>query len=135
VIRSVAPAAAASIWRLIESLDRHGVRASALLSRTPQGIPLAHAAACTYWQEVLTLVSMGRGASPAPLRAVQYPMRPGIIYLPLRDANPIDYGLLWRRTGATARVMAFADTVCEIAGIPGPPAYALRTGSSSPAGS
>ncbi|MFD9650384.1 LysR family transcriptional regulator [Streptomyces mirabilis] len=104
-------------------------------SRTPQGRPIAHAAACTYWQEVLTLVSMGRGASPAALRAAQYHMRPGIIYLPLRDANPIDYGLLWRRTGATARVKAFAETVCEIAGIPGSPVYALRTGSSSPAGS
>ena len=76
-------------------------------NHTPQGRPIVHAAACTYWQEVLTLVSLGRGASPASLRAAQYHMRPGIAYLPLRDANPIDYGLLWRRTGATARVRAF----------------------------
>ncbi|MFD8814892.1 LysR substrate-binding domain-containing protein [Streptomyces sp. NPDC059627] len=102
-------------------------------SRTPQGRPIVHAAACTYWQEVLTLVSLGRGASPASLRAARYHMRPGIAYLPLRDADPIDYGLLWRRTGATARVQAFVETVCEVAGNPGAPPNVLRTGSSVPA--
>jgi DNA-binding transcriptional LysR family regulator len=104
-------------------------------SRTPRGRPIIHAAACAYCQEVLTLVSMGRGASPAAMRAAQYHMRAGIAYVPFRDAAPISYGLLWRRTGATARVRAFVQTVQEITGNSGSPADPLLTRSSSAAGS
>ncbi|MER5794759.1 LysR family transcriptional regulator [Streptomyces sp. NPDC001980] len=83
--------------------------------RTPEGRPITHGTTVVYWMEVLSLVAAGRGVSPAALRAAQYHSRPGIAFVPFRDAPPIEYGLLWPRNGVTARVRSFVDTVCEVA--------------------
>lgn len=88
-------------------------------TRTPGGRPITHGDAVVYWQEVLSLVAKGRGGSPASLRAAQYYGRPGVTFVPFRDAPPVDYGLIWRRDGETARVRAFVETICELAGIQG----------------
>jgi DNA-binding transcriptional LysR family regulator len=83
--------------------------------RTPQGRPITHGATAAYWTEVLALVASGRGVSPAALRAARYHGRPGIAFVPLRDAPPFDYGLIWPRDRCTARVRAFVETLCQIA--------------------
>lgn len=86
--------------------------------RTPGGRPIAHGATAVFWMEVLSLVAAGRGVSPAALRAGQYHARPGIIFVPFRDAPSIEYGLVWPRNGLTARVRSFVETVCEVASGP-----------------
>ena len=35
-------------------------------------------------------------------------MRPDVAYVPLQDAPPVHWRLMWRADGATARVLAFA---------------------------
>lgn len=87
--------------------------------RTPEGRPIAHGATAVYWMEVLSLVAAGRGVSPAALRAAQYHSRPGIVFVPFRDAPPIEYGLVWPRNGVTARVRSFVETVSEVS-LPNP---------------
>jgi DNA-binding transcriptional LysR family regulator len=91
--------------------------------RTPAGRPITHGVTAVYWAEVLSLVAAGRGVSPAALRAAEYHSRPGIVFVPFSDAPTIDYGLVWPRTGYTARVRAFAGTLCRAQGIgvPGAP--------------
>ncbi|MEV1171000.1 LysR family transcriptional regulator [Nonomuraea sp. NPDC049784] len=81
--------------------------------QTPERRPIAHGATAVYWQEVLSLVAAGRGASTAALRAAQYHSRPGVVFVSMRDAPPIEYGLIWSVNGDTARVRAFVETVCD----------------------
>jgi DNA-binding transcriptional LysR family regulator len=90
-------------------LDHHYPRA------TPSGRPVPHDRTATYWQEVLALVAAGKGVSPASLGAAVYYSRPGLVYVPFRDAPPIEYGLMWPATGETARVRAFVQAVCAAA--------------------
>ncbi|GAA3231550.1 LysR family transcriptional regulator [Nonomuraea helvata] len=90
-------------------LDHHYPRC------TPEGRPITHSATAAYWQEVQSLVATGRGASPVALRAAQYYARPGIVFVPIHDAPPIEYGLIWPVNGGTARVRAFVETICEVA--------------------
>ncbi|WP_228538192.1 LysR family transcriptional regulator [Nocardia sp. XZ_19_385] len=83
--------------------------------QTPQGRSITHGATAVYWVEVLALVASGRGVSPAAMRAARYHARPGISFVPLRDAPPLNYGLIWPRDRYTARVRAFVETLCQIA--------------------
>ncbi|GAA4629540.1 LysR family transcriptional regulator [Actinoallomurus vinaceus] len=85
---------------------------------TPDGRPIPRGPAYTYWPEVLALVAAGLGVSPAAARAADYHDRPGIAFVPFRDAPTLDYGLLWPADSRAPRfIHAFIDTVCESAGI------------------
>ncbi|MFI0469185.1 hypothetical protein ACH347_34365 [Saccharopolyspora sp. 5N102] len=44
----------------------------------------------------------------------RYHARPGIVFVPFSDAPPLEYGLIWRSDGHTARVRAFAQALCRI---------------------
>ncbi|MEV8524258.1 LysR family transcriptional regulator [Streptomyces sp. NPDC052000] len=81
--------------------------------RTPQGRPIRHGPAAVGWQEVLSLVGVGKGATVASVRARHYHGRPDIVYVPFRDAPPVDYALMWREAGCTAELRAFISTVLE----------------------
>ncbi len=48
-------------------------------------------------------------------QGAQYYVRPGVTYVPFDDAPPIEYGLVWRRAGNTARVAEFARAAREVA--------------------
>ncbi|MEU0402772.1 LysR family transcriptional regulator [Streptomyces sp. NPDC006197] len=84
-------------------LDHHYPR------RTPSGAAVAHGPAPTYWTEVLNLVGLGRGVSPACVDAERYHARPDVVWVPFDDAPPIEYGFVWPTTGECARVRAFVD--------------------------
>ncbi|MFG3250920.1 LysR family transcriptional regulator [Streptomyces sp. NPDC048187] len=83
--------------------------------RTPQGRPIRRGPATTAWQEVLALVGAGKGVSPTCARAAQYYSRPDVVYVPFRDAPPVEYGLLWAATNSTPKVHAFVETLLETA--------------------
>lgn len=84
--------------------------------RTPGGEPIARERAYTNWQEALALVAGGKGAVISAEQGARYLVRPGVTYLPLEDAPPLEYGLVWRRSGRTARVAVFEETAREQAG-------------------
>jgi DNA-binding transcriptional LysR family regulator len=81
--------------------------------RTPQGRLIRHGPAAAGWQEVLSLVGAGKGATVATVRAGHYYGRPDIVYVPFRDAPPVDYALMWREAGCTAELRAFIPTILE----------------------
>ncbi|WP_405979878.1 LysR family transcriptional regulator [Streptomyces sp. NBC_00158] len=91
-------------------LDHHYPR------RTPAGRPVPHAPAVTYWTELLSLIGRGKGVSPASETAERYYARPDVAWIPFSDAPTVDYGFFWPTAGASARVRAFVDTACELAG-------------------
>ncbi|MGW4159394.1 LysR family transcriptional regulator [Streptomyces sp. NPDC004788] len=66
------------------------------------------AAALTY-NEVLTLVGAGEGVFVVGAHVRRYFARPDVAYVPIADAGPVEWGLVWLAEGATARVRAFGE--------------------------
>ncbi|MEU4245522.1 LysR family transcriptional regulator [Actinoplanes sp. NPDC026619] len=67
------------------------------------------------FQEVLTLVGAGRGTFVVGEHAARLYARPDLVYIPLRDAPPLDWGPVWPTARETARVRAFVTAAVESA--------------------
>ncbi|MFD8010773.1 LysR substrate-binding domain-containing protein [Streptomyces sp. NPDC058955] len=78
-------------------------------TRTPSGRPIAPGPSVTQMQEALMLVAGGRGALLTAAHTATYFARPGIAYVPVADAEPVGYGLVWRAGNTTGALHAFAD--------------------------
>ncbi|MFF2554071.1 LysR family transcriptional regulator [Nocardia sp. NPDC058058] len=86
-----------------------------LPSHTPGGRPIPQGPTATYRTEIPTLVAAGRGVSPVAARGRHYYARPGIAFVPFRDAPPIEYSLI-RPTGKDSVLLqAFITTLLEVA--------------------
>ncbi|MFD4635923.1 LysR family transcriptional regulator [Lentzea sp. NPDC058436] len=66
------------------------------------------------FQEALTLVGAGLGVFPVGAHVRRYYARPDVAYVHLHDAPPVEWGLIWRGDGATARVRAFSDAARDL---------------------
>ena len=77
-------------------------------SQTPTERPIEPGPEARSFQEALTLVGAGRGLLPIGAHIRRYYMRPDVAYVPLQDAPPVHWRLMWRADGATARVQVFA---------------------------
>ncbi|MER5309270.1 LysR substrate-binding domain-containing protein [Streptomyces sp. NPDC002773] len=86
-------------------LDHHYPR------RTPSGAPIGRGPVAATWQEVLSHVTAGRGVTPGAARGAQYHPRPGVAYVPLHDAPPLEYGLVWPTAADSALLRAFVTAV------------------------
>ncbi|MGW4469743.1 LysR family transcriptional regulator [Nonomuraea sp. NPDC004354] len=90
---------------------------------TPSGRPIRQGQVTETVQEALALVGAGAGMLVVGAQAVHYYARPDVVYLPIDDAPPFEWGLIWRTTGATARVDAFTHAAVNdrgpLAGRPG----------------
>ncbi|WEH38909.1 LysR family transcriptional regulator [Streptomyces sp. AM 2-1-1] len=78
-------------------------------TRTPSGRPIIPGPSVTQMQEALMLVAGGRGALLTVAHTATYFARPGVAYVPVTDAEPTGYGLVWRAGNTTGALKAFAD--------------------------
>lgn len=76
---------------------------------TPSGRPIPRGPATATWQEVLAAVSAGTAVVPIQAEASRYYAWPDIVYVPIRDAEPSRWALIWRTAGETNLVRAFAE--------------------------
>ncbi|MBL1079862.1 LysR family transcriptional regulator [Nocardia sp. 2] len=84
--------------------------------RTPGGLPIPVFGEAHSCAEILSRVGAGEGAFVVGEQAVRYDPRPDIVYLPITDAPPIEWGFVWHATRETARVRAFnAAAVASVA--------------------
>ncbi|SFI90028.1 transcriptional regulator, LysR family [Streptosporangium canum] len=83
---------------------------------TPAGRPIEPGPSASTFNEMLTLIGAGHGAFPVGAQARRYYARPDVAYIPIGDAPPLRWGLLWRTDGATARVRAFAQAAHDLVG-------------------
>jgi DNA-binding transcriptional LysR family regulator len=90
-------------------MDRHFPR------RTPAGRPIPQGPVTHYWPEVLVHVATGAGVSAVAARAERFHARPGLAFVPLRDAETVDYGLMWPAGGRNPLLHPFLDVVDELA--------------------
>lgn len=84
-------------------------------ARTPGGRRVERGQETATFQEMLTLIGAGRGVYPVGAHVRQYYARPDVVYVPFRDAPPLEWGLIWRTSGETSRVQAFAQAARDIA--------------------
>lgn len=84
-------------------------------SATPSGRPISRGLSVLQWQEVIPLVSAGRGVSPAPARTAMYYATPGIAFVPLPERRVLEFGLMWPDSRESARVRAFVDIAIDTA--------------------
>ncbi|SDM55293.1 LysR family transcriptional regulator [Allokutzneria albata] len=75
---------------------------------TPEGKPITRGRAYGTFQELLLVIGAGEGICPLAAHAEQYFARPGIAFVPFRDAPEAHWGLVWPTAGETGRVRAFA---------------------------
>jgi DNA-binding transcriptional LysR family regulator len=94
--------------------------------RTPEGRRIEHGPVAVGWQEVLSLVGAGKGATVATVRARDYYARPDIAYVPFDDAPPVEYALMWRDAGHSVGVQALIQAVLEFAEPPADPSLSHR---------
>jgi DNA-binding transcriptional LysR family regulator len=81
--------------------------ASLVPQQTDDGRPIVRGPAFATTEEMLALVGAGKGTYPVPVQAAQFYARPDVAYIPIHDAAPFEWALVWRNTGETARVRAF----------------------------
>ncbi|MFC9436011.1 LysR family transcriptional regulator [Nocardia sp. NPDC057030] len=90
-------------------LDSH------LPRHTPAGRPISRGPAAAGWQEMLTLVGRGKGATPACDWAADYYARPDVAFVPFAGTAPIDQAMIWSRARETAAIRLFTQTVTDSA--------------------
>ena len=82
--------------------------AAVLPERTPSGREIPRGPAASTYQEILALVAAGGVICPVPDEGRRYYPWPGVVYLPLDGAPPVRWALVWRSSGSTPLVRAFA---------------------------
>lgn len=84
--------------------------AAMLPARTPSGRPvLVCGPPVTTFHEALTQVAADAGVAPLNAHVLRYYTHPGVLFVPLRDAPPTEWALVWRTAAETPPIRAFAD--------------------------
>nr|WP_223245238.1 LysR family transcriptional regulator [Streptomyces sp. CBMA156] len=82
-------------------------------SRTPAGAQVVRGRSAATLAETLAMVGAGQGISPVGADVAAHSAPPGVVFVPFVDAGPLEYGLVWRADGHSARVEAFAAVAQE----------------------
>ncbi|MFI5746918.1 LysR family substrate-binding domain-containing protein [Streptomyces sp. NPDC051644] len=82
---------------------------------TPSGQPARRGRSAATLQETLAMAGTGQGISPVGADVAAHHTPRGVVYVPFSDAEPVEYGLVWRTAGETARVRAFIAAATELA--------------------
>ncbi|MHC5259526.1 LysR family transcriptional regulator [Streptomyces sp. UC4497] len=78
-------------------------------TRTPSGRAIPRGLRVRTFHEVLTQVAARAVITPLNAHVLRYYRHPGVEFLPIRDAPPTEWALVWRTTSETARIRAFAE--------------------------
>ncbi|MFZ3566338.1 LysR family transcriptional regulator [Streptomyces sp. BH097] len=84
-----------------------------LPTRTPAGRPVSQGPAVSTFYEILALVAAGDVVCTVPDEGRRYHAQPDVVFLPVHDAPPVQWGLIWRADRATPLVRALADAAKE----------------------
>ncbi|MEV7415873.1 LysR substrate-binding domain-containing protein [Streptomyces sp. NPDC089919] len=65
-------------------------------------------------QEGLALIAAGKGAFPVGAQVTRFYARPDIAYVPITDAPPLEWGLVWKSGADTPLLRDFRQAVEEV---------------------
>ncbi|QYC45513.1 HTH-type transcriptional regulator GltC [Nonomuraea coxensis DSM 45129] len=88
--------------------------------RTPNGRPIPAGPVVDNSAEMLPLLSNGEAVSPVHAHAARYFPRPDIAYVPIHDAPPARWALIWRTTPQSDLIQDLARTAHRIGPITSP---------------
>jgi DNA-binding transcriptional LysR family regulator len=93
---------------------------------TPSGQPIDRGPEVRTFQELMTMVAAGQGVCTVAAHNIRYHPRSDVAYVPMTDAPPFEFGLVWRTNAETTRVRAFAETTDRLVEGWGGPAVTAR---------
>ncbi|HEX6359289.1 LysR substrate-binding domain-containing protein [Actinophytocola sp.] len=76
---------------------------------TPAGRPVPRGQKVSTWHEEMTAVAAGQAVTAVAVEAAQFYPWPNIVYIPIRDAPPCQWALVWRTSAGNPLVHAFAE--------------------------
>lgn len=82
--------------------------------QTPSGRPVARGPAVQQMDDILTIVGTGESVHHLGAHATRYFTRPGIKFLPIRDAPSLRWGLVWRSDAESAQIRALAQVIRDL---------------------
>ncbi|RJO71007.1 LysR family transcriptional regulator [Nocardia panacis] len=85
--------------------------------RTPGGVPIRRGPTAASIPETLAMIGAGQGISPVGADVPRQYAPRGVVYVPFTDADPVEYGAVWRADGETACVRAFVAAAAELVAI------------------
>ena len=88
--------------------------ASMVPTRTPSGRRIPRGPVARTFHEVLSLVAAGHCVHPFGEVAARYTSPPGIVFVPLSDAPPLEWALTWRSTDDSSTIRALAQTAADL---------------------
>ncbi|MFC7714983.1 LysR family transcriptional regulator [Nonomuraea recticatena] len=83
-------------------------------TRTPGGRPIRVGPTATSWSEMLPILSSGEAVSPVHAHGTRYAARPDIAFVPIHDAAPARWALVWRSAAETGLIRDFAEIVHDL---------------------
>ncbi|MFE6962188.1 LysR family transcriptional regulator [Streptomyces sp. NPDC057696] len=89
-------------------------RAGMVPTHTPSGRPIPVGPTASDFLEMLPILSTGEAVSPAHLQAARYFARPDVAYIPIHDAPPCRWALIWRTSAETDAILSFAKIVEQL---------------------
>jgi DNA-binding transcriptional LysR family regulator len=76
---------------------------------TPAGRPIGRGPSVSTWQEVLSTVASGEATAVVVDEVPRYYPWPTLAFVPIRDAAPLHWALVWRTAAETPLIRAFVQ--------------------------
>ncbi|GAB1510965.1 LysR family transcriptional regulator [Actinophytocola sp. KF-1] len=83
-------------------------------THTPSGRPIRRGPQATTFHELLTMVAAGECLTPLNEHVLRYYSHPGVVFLPVHDAQATEWALVWRDDALPPRVRGFVDVATEL---------------------
>ncbi|MGW1893943.1 LysR family transcriptional regulator [Streptomyces sp. NPDC002004] len=81
--------------------------------RTPSGRPIARGPEVSTWQETLATVAAGQAVAAVSAEAADFYAWPSLAFVPIVDAPPCRWALVWRTAAESPLVRAFAQILSD----------------------
>ncbi|MEV1169904.1 LysR family transcriptional regulator [Nonomuraea sp. NPDC049784] len=83
-------------------------------ARTPTGRPIRIGPIVSTGEEMLPILAAGEAVSPVYGHSTRYYARPDLAYVPIRDAPPLRWALIWSTASENNLIRAFAQAAREV---------------------
>ncbi|MFJ3089521.1 LysR family transcriptional regulator [Streptomyces sp. NPDC086838] len=80
---------------------------------TPSGRPVRRGPRVNTWQEALSVVASGQATAAVPAETRDFYAWPSLAYVPIRDAPPCRWALVWRAAAESPLTRAFAEALSD----------------------
>ncbi|MFE9576020.1 LysR family transcriptional regulator [Nocardia sp. NPDC006044] len=102
------------LLRMPESMPE-SVRVDRNPAYTPAGRRIPQGAVSETFLELMMLAAAGKGVVIVSAHTALFHVRPDLAYVPIRDAGPLQWGLVWRADRDTALLQSFNEVCAQVA--------------------